>query len=130
MSAGTPLATYARNDDLYTVLQALEQSVIATQLPVSCSVSALSPTCSTPPGTAAPNCFTCRLTSSNRGRPCRIAPAVMSFLHVRPAKNGRHVYLKAVRVDCKKSRQNSVMPRPKSSRPVSVWMMDARNANC
>ena len=119
----------------------MEQSVRTSQLPVSCSVLALRPTYSTPPGTATPNCLTSRLTSSNRGRHCRIAPAMMSLLHVMPTQTSRHFPPNAVRLDCKKSRQNSggnasgsstifhqkaVMPFPNSSRPMSVWMTDCR----
>ena len=138
------LSASARTAFLLTVLKALEQSVRTSQSPVSCSVLALRPTCSTPPGTATPNCLTSRLTSSNRGRYCRIAPAVMSLLHVMPTQTGRHFSPIAVRLDCKKSCQNStgnapgsstilrqkaVMPFPNSSRPMLVCMMDCRWEN-
>ena len=126
-----------------TVLKALEHSVRTSQLPVSCSVLALRPTCSTPPGTATPNCLTSRLTSSNRGCLCRTAPAVMSLLHVVHTQTDRHLSPNAVRLDCKKRCQNStrnasgsstilrqeaVMLFP-SSRPILAWMMDFRWEN-
>ena len=141
VSAGTQLATSASTAVLLTVLKALEQSVRTSQLLVSCSVLALRLTCSTPPVTVTPNCLTSRLASSNLGRHCRIAPAVMSLLHVMPTQTGRHFSPNVVRLDCKKSSQNSggnasgsstilrqkaVMPFPNSSRPMSVWMMDSR----
>ena len=118
--------------------------MIKSQLPVSCSVHALSPTWSTPPGTVTPNCLTSRLISSNRGFDCPIAPAVMSLLHVMPTQTGRHFPPNAVRPDCKKSchnstgnafgsstilRQKAVMLFPNSFRPMLVWMMDCRWEN-
>ena len=107
VSAGTQLAASASTTVLLTVLKALEQSVRTNQLPVSCSVLALEPTCYTPPGTATPNCLISRLTFSNRGRHYRIAPVVMSLLHVMPTQTGRHFSPNAVRLDCKKSCQNT-----------------------
>ena len=71
--------------------------------------------------------------------PLSHSPAVMSLLHVVPTQTGRHFPPNAVRLDCKKSYQNStgnasgsstilrqktVMPLPISSRPMLVWMMD------
>ena len=144
VSAGTQLATSASTAVLFTVLKALEQSVITSQLPVSCNVRARSPTYSTPPGTATPNCLTSRLTSYNRGLHRRIAPAVMRLLHVMSTQTDRHFSPSAVRLDCRKSCQNSggnapgsstsllqkaVMPRPNSSLSLSVWMMDCGYAN-
>ena len=117
------------------MLKALEQSVRTSQLQISCSFVALRLTCSTPLGTATPNCFTSRLTTSNRGRHCHIAPAVVSLLHVMPTQIGSHFSPNAVRLDCKKSCQNSgenasvsstilrqkaVMPLLNSTRLVSV----------
>ena len=87
-----------------------------------------------------PNCLTSRLTS-NRGRHCRMAPAVMSLLDAMPMQTGGRFFPNnAVKLDCKKSCQNSgggnasgsstilrqnvaVMPRPKSSRPMSAWII-------
>ena len=63
-----------------TKLSRLGQSVITSQLVVSCSVRACNATYSTPPGKAAPNCLTSLLTCSNRGYHCRIAPAVINLL--------------------------------------------------
>ena len=115
--------------------------MITNQLPVSCSVSALGHTCSTPPSTATPNCPTSRLTFSNRSRHCRIAPVLMSLLHAMPTQTAQHFSPNAVRLDCKKSCQNSggttpgsstiflqkaAMPRPNSFHPISVWIMDCR----
>ena len=112
-----------------------------SQLPVSSSVLALRRICSTPPGMTTPKCLTSQLISSNLGRHCRIAPAVMSFLHVMLTQTGWHFPLNAVRLDCKKScqisggnasgssmilRQNAAMPLPNSSCSMSVWMMDSR----
>ena len=82
-------------------------AVITSQLPVSCSVRAFSPTCSTPPGMATPNCLTSRLISSNRGLHCRIVPAVMRLLHDMPTQTGRLFSPSAVRLDCRKSCQYS-----------------------
>ena len=141
VSAGSQLTTFASTAVLLAVLKALEQSVRTNQLPVSCGVLALRLISATPPGTATPDCLTSRLTSSNLGRHCRIAPAVMRILHVMPTQTGRHFSPNAVRLDCKKSCQNStgnasgsstilrqkaVMPFPNSSRPMLVWMMDCR----
>ena len=80
VSAGTQLATSAITVVLFTVLNAFEQSLITSQLPVSFSVRALSLTCFNPPGTETPNCLTSRLTS-NRSRHCRMTPEVMSLHH-------------------------------------------------
>ena len=107
MTAGTQFATSSSTAVFFTALKALEQSVRMGQMPVSCSVLALNPTCSTPPDTATPNCLTSWCTSSNRGRHCRIAPAVMSLLHAIPTQTGRPFSPNAVRLDCKKSCQNS-----------------------
>ena len=111
------------------------------QIPVSCSVRAFCPTCSTPQGTATPKCLTSRLTSSDRGFHCFIAPAVISFLHVMATQTDRHFYPSGVRLACRKSYQNSgrnafgsstsllrkaVMPWSNSSIPMLVWVMDGR----
>lgn len=113
------------------VLKALEQSLVATKLPFSCSVSHM---CSTP-GTATPNCLTSQLTSPNRGHHCHIASFVASLTHGMPTKVGGHFKRKAVRFDCKNSYQTSgrnascsstilqrrvVRPRPNYSCPMSV----------
>ena len=97
-------------------------------------------TCSTPSRTPTPNCLASRLTSS-RGRHCRIVPAARRRLHVIPTHKGRHFSPKAVRLDCRKSYQNSggkapessiirlqkaSMPAPNFSRPKLVLMMDCR----
>ena len=118
--------------------------MIKSQLPVSCSVHALSPTWSTPPGTVTPNCRTSRLISSNRGFDCPIAPAVMSLLHVMPTQTGRHFSPSEVILDCRQSCQNSggnasrsstslllkaIMPRPNYSLLMSVWIIDCSCAN-
>ena len=89
VSAGTQLATSASIAALFTVLKVLEQSMIASQLPVSCSVRTFSPTCSNPPGTVTPNYLASRLTSSIRGLG-RVSLAVMSLLHAMPMQTGPH----------------------------------------
>ena len=58
-----------------------------------------------------------------------------------PTQTGRYFFPNAVRLDCKKSYQNStgnasgsstilrqktVMPLPDSSHPMSVWIIDCR----
>ena len=101
------LATSASTAVLLTVLKALQQSVRTSQLAVSGCVLALRRICSTPPGTATPNCLTSWLTSLNRSRHYRMARAVMSLLYVMPTNAGRHFSPNAVRLDSKKSHQNS-----------------------
>ena len=112
VSAGTQLATSASTVVLFTVLKALEQSVMTGQLPVESSVRALSPTCSTPPRTATPDCLTSRLASSTRDRHCRMVLAVMSLVHVMPTQTGRLFPPDTVSLDCEKSCRNSVGTRP------------------
>ena len=100
VSAGTQLVTSASTTVLCTMAMGLDQSLVTIQLLVSCSVRALTFTCSTLPGTATPHCLTSRLTS-NSGRHCRMAPVVMSLLHVMPAPTGRHVSPNALRLNTK-----------------------------
>ena len=73
-----------------------------------------------------------------------MANTVMSLFYVVPTQTGRHYSSDALRLDRKKSCQNSgrivsgsltflrqeaVIPRPNFSHPVSVWMMDCSWAN-
>ena len=66
VSAGTQLVTSASTTVLCTMAMGLDQSLITIQLLVSCSVRALTFTCSTLPGTATPHCLTSRFDFQQR----------------------------------------------------------------
>ena len=90
---------------------------------------------------ATPNCLDSRLTSFNHGSHCHITPAVTSLIHAIRIKNGLRFLFNAPRLDCKKRGrkrervklailiQMAVMPRPNTSRQMSVWGMNVRCTN-
>ena len=120
-----------------TLWNASEQSMRIRHFFSSGCIRARSDTCSTPPRTSTPNCHASLLIFS-RGRHCRMVPAARRRLHVIATQTERLSSPKPVRLDFKKSCQNSggkalgssmirlqkaLLPAPNFSRPKPVLII-------